>query len=139
MNNLYTTVPASLLETLAAFDETFSQDRGSDMGAFFSPHARLMWPGIEDIVGRDAVRFAFEQLVATFTTISWRPEWTTIEVFGDRAISIGRFTEDRAPRAGGPSVRVFGRLVELWSLDPQGKWTIDIALTSRYAEDQPLG
>ena len=132
-------VPTGLLQAQAAFDETFSQDRGTEMGQFFSKDARMMWPDIEDIVGREAIRAAFEELIANFTTISWKPDRTLVQAFGDRAISIGRFTEDRAPRGGGSVVRVFGRLVEYWSKAPDGTWTMDIALTSRYAEDQPLG
>jgi ketosteroid isomerase-like protein len=135
----YSHIPPGLLATQAAFDDAFSHDRGSEMGRFFSRDARLMWPDVEDIVGREAIRAAFEELIANFTTISWNPERTFTRAFEDMAISIGKFTEDRAPRLGGSAVRVFGRLVEYWSLGSDGTWTMDIALTSRYAEDQSLG
>jgi ketosteroid isomerase-like protein len=127
-----------LPKAIAQFDETFSKDLGAEMGRFFAEDARLMWPEIEDIVGREAITNAFRELTAKFTTFSWSPERAFVHLSHDAAISVGRFIEDRAPRAGGPAVRIFGRLVEYWSCHPDGTWTIQIALTSRYAEDQPL-
>ena len=128
-----------LLERMAAFDDAFSQDQASEMGQFFSTDACLMWPEMEDFVRRDAIQAAFEELIGKFTTIAWQPGWTLIKVFGEEAVVIGRFIEDRAPRAIGAATRVFGRLVEYWSLGADGIWRIDLALTSRYAEEQPLG
>ncbi len=131
-------LPPGLAEAITQFDEKFSEDLGSEMGRFFAQDARLMWPDIEDIVGRQAIANAFRELTDNFTTISWKPERSFVELSEDAAISVGRFIEERAPRAGGPAVRVFGRLVEVWSPGPDGTWTIKIALTSRYAEDEPL-
>jgi hypothetical protein len=129
----------SLLERMQAFDRTFSEDRGSEMGDFFSSEARLMWPFMEDITGRERIRAAFEQFVQDFTTISWKPEREIIGVGENKVFIVGRFLEDRAPREGGPAERVFGRWVEIWAGQPGGPWELDLVLTSRYAENELLG
>src|SRR5687767_9373497 len=131
-------LPSGLLATFAAFDRTFSEDRGSDLADFFSENARLMWPDTEDIVGRDAIRAAFEEFVSAFTTIKWNPDRAIIHQLEHGALVVGRFTEDRAPRAGGPADRVFGRLVEIWIRQHDGSWKLDLLLTGRYAENEPL-
>ena len=133
------TLEDSLLERMQAFDRTFAEDRGSEMGDFFSLQARLMWPFMEDITGRENIRRAFEQFVQTFTTLSWKPEREIIGADGNKVFVLGRFLEDRAPRVGGPAERVFGRWVEVWRRQPGGPWELDLVLTSRYAEDELLG
>jgi hypothetical protein len=59
-----------LLENISALDRTFAEERGAEMGDFYSPQARLMWPGMEDIFGREAIRSAFMQLVEAYATDS---------------------------------------------------------------------
>ncbi len=109
------------------------------MGDFFAPDARLMWPSLEDIVGREHIRSAYERLAETYTTIAWQPERTVIGPSGRKVVTIGRFIEDRAPRSGGAAERIHGRLVEVWARKPDGGWELEVLLTSRYADSEQLG
>jgi len=70
---------------IAAFDSTFAHDLGSELANFFTADARLMWPGNEDMVGREAIRKAYVGFVETFTTVSWKLERRDLHVYEDRA------------------------------------------------------
>lgn len=132
-------VEDSLLETIAALDETFAADKGSQMGDFFLENARLMWPMTRDIVGREAIRAAFELFTSKFTTLAWQPDRHLLEVHGDSAYVVGRFSEIRRRLDNGQLEQVFGRLVEVWRRDENGRWQLDLLLTSRFAETEILG
>jgi hypothetical protein len=127
-------IPESLLQTIYEFDALFSEDRGSEMGAYFAEDARLQWPMLEDIVGREEIRLAFEQLVNTYTTISWKPDRSLGLLCDGKAVIVGRFVEDRRERKKGIRERVFGRIVEIWSAIEAGKWELELLMTSRYAD-----
>jgi ketosteroid isomerase-like protein len=129
---------ASLQRAFAAFERAFTQELATELAELFSADARLMWPGVEDIVGREAIRAALGEFFRETTTLSFLPDRQVIELCGNKAFTIGRFIEDLAPRAGGPALRVHGRLVELWSQMDNGSWQISILLTGRYAENETL-
>ena len=136
MNKLSGVIPESLQRTIHELDTVFSQDRGYEMGAFFAEDAHLQWPMIEDIVGREQIRKAYEQLVATYTTLSWKPN-RSLAVVGDGSVAvIGDFIEYRQMRKDGVKERVFGRLVEIWSETEDEKWVLDLLMTSRYADTE---
>ena len=96
-------------------------------------------PTSEDIVGREQIRSAYERLVEAYTTIAWKPERTMVGPSGHKIVTIGRFIEDRAPRSGEAAEWVHGRLVEVWARKPDGGWELEVLLTSRYADNEPLG
>ncbi len=121
---------------IAALDSTFSHDLGSEVANFFAPDARLMWPGNEDIVGREAIREAFVGFVEAFTTVSWKPDRRDLHVYEDRAYVVGRFVEVRKERESWIIETVYGRLVEVWQLEDDGVWYLERLLTSRYAETE---
>jgi ketosteroid isomerase-like protein len=138
MNKLSGAIPKSLERVIHELDTVFSQDRGSEMGAFFAEDACLQWPSSEDIVGREQIRLAFEQLVATFTTLSWKPK-RSLELFCDgKAVFVGNFIEDRKLKENNIKERVYGRIVEIWSESEDGKWVINLLMTSRYAETETI-
>ena len=98
MNNQSIVIPESLQRTILALDTVFSQDRGNEMGAFFAEDARLQWPMLEDIVGRNQIRLAFEQLVTTYSTILWKPDRSLALAFNGKTAIVGSFVEDRQKR-----------------------------------------
>ncbi len=128
----------SLLSAIAALDQAFAEDRGSDMADFFAEDARLLWPLTEDIVGRESIREALVQFVSTYTTDSWSPNREIIDICGRRAYTLGSFIETRTPREEGPTEKVHGRLLEIWQLSPDDEWEIIRLLTGRYAETEFL-
>src|SRR5512147_1779379 len=93
--------PPELLATFANLDQTFSEDRGMDMAAFFMEDGRLMCPFSEDIVGRRNIQIAFENLVETFAKISWQPERRVEYLTADDACVLGRFIEIHKRRLTG--------------------------------------
>jgi ketosteroid isomerase-like protein len=119
---------------LAAFDAAFSADRGAEMGEFFAEDARLQWPEMEDIVGREAIRQAFVEFTSAFHTISWEPSYQVADVHGDRAYPLGRFVEIRQVRETGEVERVPGRIVYFCRREADGEWRLTHALTSRFGE-----
>ena len=134
------TIEKDIVENLqfriSAFDSTFSHDLGSELADFFADDARLMWPGNEDIVGREAIREAFVGFVETFTTVSWKPDPRDLHVYEDRAYVVGRFVEVRKRLESEITETVYGRLVEVWQLEDDGVWYLERLLTSRYAETE---
>ncbi len=123
---------------MSKLDYTFSQGLEAEMAELFSEDARLMWPGEEDIVGREAITSAFAEFFGQFTTLSYLPDRQIVEVCGNKVFIIGRFIEDFVPKTGGQVQRVHGRLVELWSQTENSDWKISLLLTGRYAENEML-
>ena len=68
----------------------------------------------------------FEQLVATYTTLSWKPNRSLALVSDNSVAIVGDFIEDRQVRNDGAKERVFGRLVEIWSETEDGKWVLNL-------------
>ncbi|MGD2072805.1 MAG: hypothetical protein PVG65_04890 [Candidatus Thorarchaeota archaeon] len=128
----------SLLRTISELDRTFSEDRGWDMGDFFAEDARLMFPLMEDIVSREAIRETFVSTVSKYTTDSWNPKREIIHIYEKRAYTYGSFIEIRTPLDGGPTEKVYGRLHEIWQLSSDGKWEIIRFMAGRYAETEFL-
>jgi ketosteroid isomerase-like protein len=129
----------ALLDTIAAFDRSFATDQGAALGDFFTTDGCLMWPDLPDIKGREAIRAAFEQFVATFTTIAFQPDRRLLEQHEDNAYSLGRFIEVRRRLDNGQIEQVHGRLVEVWRREEDGRWRIEQLLTGRFAETVVLG
>ncbi|HEY7848364.1 MAG TPA: SgcJ/EcaC family oxidoreductase [Candidatus Limnocylindria bacterium] len=126
---------AGLATLLAAYDAAFAADDADGVAELFAADARLQWPEMEDIVGREAIRQAFVDFVGTFHTVSWQPSYQVVEVLGDRAFLLGRFVERREVRGSGDVERVPGRLVLVCRREADGAWRITHAMTSRYGEE----
>jgi uncharacterized protein (TIGR02246 family) len=124
---------------LAAYDEAFAADDAEAVSALFADDARLMWPELEDIVGREAIREAFVDFVSTFHTISWQPSYQVVDVHGDRAYLLGRFAEVRELRDTGEVEHVPGRIMWICRRELGGAWRFTHAMTSRYGETTRVG
>ena len=128
----------ALLQAISRFDRTFSRGPAAQVAALFSEHARLMWPGTEDFVGREAITAALGEFFGEFTPIAFTPDRQVVELCGTKAFSIGRFIEDVQSKSGGPAQRIHGRIVEMWAQTEKGDWEIASLLTGRYAENETL-
>ena len=126
----------SLLSTIAELDLAFSEDRALDISNFFAEDARLMWPTLQDIIGRESIREAFVEFVSEFTANSFSPKRELIDVYERRAYTLGSFIEIRTPRDGGKIEKVFGRLLEIWQLSSDNRWEIIRLMTGRYADTE---
>ncbi len=128
-----------LIAIIGELDRTFSQDRADEMGRFYSEDARLMWPALEDVIGRTKIQDAFQRLVGAYSTIRWEPQREFVLSTDDRAVAIGRFIEIRKRREDNQVEQVHGRLVEVWQLEADGEWRLSVLMTSRYAENALTG
>ena len=124
---------AAFERALATVDDLFRHDAGTAMGDWFAADAQLLWPEEAPIVGREAIGRAFADFAEVFQTISFVPEYDFIEVVPPLAVSIGSFIEARRVRASGVVERVHGRLAYAWRVEPEHRWRIVRAMTSRYA------
>ena len=128
----------SLLKTIAKLDLTFSEDRGADMGNFFAEDATLMFPLIQDVIGRDSIRDLFVNFVSMYTTDSWEPKRELIRVYERDAYTLGSFIEVRTKRNEGTTETVYGRLLEIWKLSSDDKWELTHFMSGRYAETEVI-
>jgi ketosteroid isomerase-like protein len=126
----------SLLNAMTELDLAFSEDRALDLSNIFAEDARLMWPQMKDIVGRESIREAFAGLMSKYTTVSWNPKREFIDAYERRAISLGSFIETRTPLDGGPNEKIRGRLLEIWQLSSDDKWEVIRMMTGRYSETE---
>ncbi len=124
----------ALLKTIADLDRTFSEDRAEDMGKFFAPNARLMFPNMEDILGRESIQQTFVDLMAEYSTDSFHPNRELIDIYVHRAYTLGSFIEIRTPLKGGPKEKIHGRLLEIWQRSSKGNWEIIRFMTGRYSD-----
>jgi len=132
-------LPQSLLLAFNRLDNAFSRSSAHETASLFSEGGRLMWPSMEDIVGREAIESALAEFFDGFTLIApFSPERQVVEVGGNRVFALGRFTEDLQPNSDAPAYRVHGRIVEIWSRTNGDAWQLDVLLTSRYAENEAL-
>ncbi|MFX1485025.1 MAG: YybH family protein [Promethearchaeota archaeon] len=126
----------SLLKTIAELDLALSEDRGADMGNFFAKDAKVMFPLMPDIVGRESIRDFFVNFVSVYTTDSWEPKRELIRVYERDAYTLGSFIEVRTKRNESETETVYGRLLEVWKLSSDGKWKLTHLMTGRYAETE---
>ncbi|MFW9887938.1 MAG: YybH family protein [Candidatus Thorarchaeota archaeon] len=128
----------SLLKTIAEFDLAFSEDRGADMGNFFAKDAKLMFPLMPDVVGRESIRDFFVDFVSVYTTDSLEPKRELIRVYERDAYILGSFIEVRTKRNEGTPETVYGRFLEVWKLFSDGRWELTHFMTGRYAETEMI-
>jgi len=126
------------MKAIADLDLAFSEDRALDLSDIFAEDAQLMCIQMKDIVGRESIREAFAGLMSKYTTVSWNPKREFIDVHERGAISLGSFIETRTPLDGGPTEKIYGRLLEVWELSSHRKWEVIRMMTGRYSETQLL-
>ncbi len=136
LSNLRVLHKESLLNTNAELDRTFSEDRAKDMCNFFAEDAGLMFPHTEDIIGRESIQQAFDNIISKYTTDSFSPNRELIDLYERRAHALGSFIEVRTPLNGGPTEKVYGRLLEIWQLSSDDQWKIIRFMTGRYADTE---
>ena len=127
-----------LLAALEAFDRAFIEGRADELGALFADDGKLLLHHQPAIVGRQSITEAFRETFAAFDTSAYEPTYETVEVHTDSAYVLGSFTEVLRPRAGGPGLAVAGRIVLFWRREPDGRWRVTRALTSRSAPDEEV-
>jgi ketosteroid isomerase-like protein len=128
----------SLQLAFSRLDSNFTGGRAEETAEQFAEDARLMWPGMDDIVGRKAIEAAFGEFFGEFDTLVFSPDRRMFEICGDKAFTIGKFIEGLALKSGGSVQRVHGRLVEMWLKTEKGEWQLGLMLTGRYAENEIL-
>jgi ketosteroid isomerase-like protein len=128
----------ALLAALDAFDRAFFDGRADEVGALFAADGQLLLHHQPAIVGRQALTEAYRETFAEVDTSAYKPTYDTIEVHTDGAYVLGSFTEVLRPHDGGPGLRVAGRVVLFWRLEPEGEWRITRALSSRSAPDEEV-
>ena len=128
----------SLLKAMEAFDRAFREHRPDDLAAMYAQDGRLMFPLMEDIVGRQPIAEVFTQFMSAYETESNELEREVIDICGERAYVLGRFIEVRTPRDGRPTEKVYGRIVEVWRHTDDGGWEVLHVMTGRYAETELL-
>ncbi len=128
----------NLRKRIDDFDRAFLEENIEELIEFFAQDACLLWPAIPDIVGREAIQHAFEEFASVFDNLVWEPMRQVVEIHPTRAYTLGSFIEIRRPWNGGSRTKIYGRMVEFWEVDADGKWRVKWLMTSRYGEDEQL-
>jgi ketosteroid isomerase-like protein len=133
-----TPLESSLWALIAAFNDAFRKDRAAELGAFFAEDARLLWPEMPDILGREAIQQAFNDFIGVFSTLYYETRFDVVDIHPRYAYTLGTFEEVRSERQGNQSTRIFGRFAWFFQQQPDGGWLITRLMTSRFAPDEPL-
>ncbi len=109
----------------SAFEKTDDPESAADLySAGHTQDAVLMFPGQPPVVGREAIRSAIRQIVASYRFSFPSLETKEVIVSGDWAIH--RFTgvAEIQPRGGGPVTRESRKYMDVWHRDADGRWRI---------------
>jgi uncharacterized protein (TIGR02246 family) len=106
-----------------------AQDAGA-AAALFAADAVLGESGMEDVVGRRAIRDFLAGANERRRVAYHRLTQEQVLLAGDRAIVVGRFDETKEPLAGGPPVHERGRAVTFWKRQSDGAWRIERLVVS---------
>jgi ketosteroid isomerase-like protein len=103
----------------------------------FADNARIMEPGIDDIIGRPAIRsmmtFAFSQRVRT---VDVRMMPSEVKGYDGVIYDYGNYVETMAPQdSPRQAVDVYGRYLAVWAQQVDGTWKI--ARLMRSPKKQP--
>lgn len=128
----------SLLKAIAGLEQAFSSDDSQEAASYFADDAHMMWPGMADIVGREAIEAVFKERTSQVLTKLYKPEREIIDICGRRAYTLGTFIEIHAPLAGGVTEKVHGRLLEIWQLSEANEWKVLRLMTGRTGENEIL-
>ena len=97
------------------FAELFRQGDAAAIAALYTSEARLLPPGAETMIGREAVE-AFWRGAMKMGIKDARLETVEIEPAGDMACEIGRFTLTVQPDGGEPQ-EMKGKYVVVWKFE----------------------
>jgi len=128
----------SLLSAIAKLHSAFANHRAINMSKLFREDAILMFPGTQDIVGRESIQEALVDFMTMYTTLSFETSEEFIDIGELRATYLAKFIEIRTPLNGEPTEKVYGRLLEIWELSSEGKWGVIRMMTGRYSETEFL-
>lgn len=123
-------------ETLDKFSRAFGSGDSKAFSACFAPDAQVLLHEQAALVGRDVITESFTALFAMIDTSAFEIEYDVVEVHGDRAYVLARFTETLRPRDGSPAIAVDGRLVCFWRREQDGTWKLSRAVTGRASPDR---
>ncbi len=116
-------VARAIAEASASLDLALMGPDPDLVASFFTLDGVLGESGMDDVVGRTAIR-EFIAGANLLRTVSFHRLWRDeLVVLDGRAIELGRFDETKI-KPGQPPVRERGRTVIFWRLEPDGAWRI---------------
>lgn len=101
-----------------------ARERGdaSAFAAQFTEDGILMIPGMNDSVGRDAIRELSQRRFANVKTSGFKVHRREIDVAGDAAYEVAWYSETST--SSGESYRMEGRYLNVWKRDADGAWRV---------------
>lgn len=112
-----------LAELGARLDRALVSQDAEGAAALFTPDAVLGESGMDDVVGREAIRDFLAAADRVRRVSHHRLDRDDLLVAGEVAVETARFDETKE-YPGRPPVRERGRVVLFWRRDPDGEWRI---------------
>lgn len=120
-----------------SWDRAFAEGRLDDFVGWFAEDARLLINEEPEVVGRDAIRSSFEEVMSRFDTSEMHVHEEVLRVQGSFGHAYHTFQEILRARDGSLAIRVQGRMITFWRQDQEG-WRVTLVLTGRSAPDEAL-
>ena len=117
---------AAVTQFWAGYADRLSHQDVDGLANFFAPDARLMVPGIDDVVGRLAIHGLLKTTLAQRTRpIETRLMPREVAAYDGVIYDQGDYIETMAP-IGDPrrAIDTYGRYFAVWSEQPDGSWKI---------------
>lgn len=127
----------SLRGAKQSWDRAFAEGRLDDFVEWFAEDARLLINEQPEVGGRQAIRSSFEEVISRFDTSEMQVHEDVLRVHGSRGYTYNAFDEILRSHDGSLTIRVQGRMVTFWRLEPGG-WRVTLVLTGRSAPDEAL-
>jgi len=124
---------AAIAAASSALDRALVEGDPGRVAGLFTLDAVLGESGLDDVVGRDAIRDFLDRANRVRTVTHHQVFRTELLVFGRLAIEYGWFTETKV-KPGHPPIHDRGRTVTYWRHDDDGAWRISRVVVS----DLPL-
>ena len=116
-------VARAIAEASASLDRALMGPDADAVARHFTEDGILGESGMDDVVGRTAIRDFLARANTVRTVTFHRLVRQELEIIGDRAIELGRFDETKVP-PGQPPIDERGRTVTYWRNEPDGAWRI---------------
>ena len=129
----------SVHQALDRFDRTFASSDATALAQLFAVDARLLLLYGEPIEGRSAIEAHWSRLFEAWDAGAWQAEHEIVDVHGDRAYALSRYSETLVSRVGVPSRLVNGRLVLFLRRDADDEWRVTMAMNSHSRPVEELG
>ncbi len=107
----------------ASLDQALMGPDPALVASHFTEDGVLGESGMADLVGRVAIRDFLAKANGVRTVTFHKLFRDELELFGDRAIELGRFDETKV-KPGQPPIQERGRTVTYWRREPDGAWRI---------------